>query len=156
MSMLEKETFPKNDGIHIMQWYIWLVLIESTCAYTWDKFKVKIVPCDQAFQHIDFYALLFPKESILAFLKRNLIYGFGLKGGNFWMLHQKKMLWFCHLCVTKCVTKWFSSNSAKTIIQSWSSCNKGNKPSQRIWPLSISHGFFNYVTYDPWYMCKFP
>ncbi len=69
---------------------IWLVLIESTCAYTWDEFKVKIVPCDQAFQHIDFCALLFPKESILAFLKRNLICGFGLKGGNFLDTTQKK------------------------------------------------------------------
>lgn len=74
----------------------------------------------------------------------------------FWILHKKRCFGFATYVWLNVWLNGFSSNSAKTIIQSWSSCNKGNKPSPRIWPLSISHGFFNYVTYHPWYMCKFP
>ncbi len=127
---------------------IWLVLIESTCAYTCDKFKVKIVPRDQAFQNIEFCALLF-----LHFWKANLFVVLVWNVVIFWILHKERCFGFATYVWLIVWLNGFSSNSVKTIIQSCSSCNK---PSPRIWPLSISHGFFNYITYNPLYMCKFP
>lgn len=77
----------------------------------------------------DFCALLFPKESILAIFKSPLICGFGLKCGNFWILHKKRYFGFATYVWLNVWLNGFSSKSVKSIIQSWSSCNKSNNPS---------------------------